>query len=626
MLDERVTTALEYRDPPRLGRISKASSLKDRFHLLESQVKDIYGLLQPAADYGSASSSAAVAPESNSSAQQDYIVVNDGIDIPDLSPSNDSQFVPAQPDVPLEMFTNALDIYQTMIHLQPLPLFRLSDLSDYLNSSPRFLLYSFFALTNSFRNRAGHDNGSGLMVADEIRSAEDEVKKLAFQGIPRMDVVQSLCLLALRDVFACQPNQAQMTIGIASRLEACRSSAGDVLFDSPVDGDLSLRCHWSVYILEKIFSPRLCASEEDLPSSDFPASAPVPPPLPSTRREDYPSDLYNPYDSTTDHGIMTCYIKMVSIWGHLSLWLRHIRLAKVESPWLPESKFARLTARIYECDSQLPAKHLLMNVAFSKRSQAEILEQREYWIPWVFMQVQCHAYLSILNHPFIHLVAVRNCSKGSQSGMFLQHRVDSALFHSGWVFWMLQLCEGHQLELYDPFIGHLVAAVATIPWLMQFVEDKKVSHKAAQDIAWCRAYLARVSDAWPHISRKLDALHNLQIVVDHYRQSSGENGGAVTFPPHLIWELLDPEICQMSLKRNQANDISGSSQSHAKIQITTHLTHPLRELQTNQTSSDPPVVFNESLFLNPADLEQVYVDDLMNHFMLNSAYGEMGSI
>lgn len=293
-----------------------------------------------------------------------------------------------------------------------------------------------------------------------------------------------------------------MTIGMASRLEARRSVANDASSES-IDADLSLRCYWSVYILEKIFSPRLCASEEDIPTPDFPQRTPVPPALPSTRHEDYPSDLYNPYNANTDHGIAAYYIRMVSNWGDISLWLHHIRLERPESPWSPESKYARLTARIYECDSQLPAKHLLRNVAFSKRAPSEVLQQREYWIPWVLMQVECHAYLSILNHPFIHLVAVRNCSNGSQSGMFLQHTVDVALFHTGWVFRFLRLCDDHQLQLHDPFIAHLVAAAGTIPWLLQFVEDAQVSQKAAQDVAWCSMYLSRVLGTWPHISQKV---------------------------------------------------------------------------------------------------------------------------
>lgn len=308
-----------------------------------------------------------------------------------------------------------------------------------------------------------------------------------------------------------------MAIGTASRLEACRTLATGSSSDASVDRDLSLRCRWSVYILETVFSPRLCAFNEDIWALDFPSSASLPPALPSPKHENYPSDLYSGYDATEDFGITAYYIRMVSLSGDVSSWLHHIQLGKSESPWSPESTYARLIARIYECDSQLPASHLLRNVAFSQRSLEEVLRHREYWIPWVLMQVECHAYLSILNHPFIHLAAVRNSSRGSQSGIFLQHTVDSALFHTGWVFRFLRLCENHQLELSDPIIGHLIATVATIPWLLQFVEDAKVSEKAVKDLDWCKSYLARMSTIWPHIAQKVWLASNLRssLVTTH---------------------------------------------------------------------------------------------------------------
>ncbi|KAK3185652.1 hypothetical protein K4F52_005517 [Lecanicillium sp. MT-2017a] len=218
----------------------------------------------------------------------------------------------------------------------------------------------------------------------------------------------------------------------------------------------------------------------------FPGSVPVPPQLPPARQEDYPADLYNTYDSDHDLGITAYYIRMTLLLGSISPWLRDLRLAKYERPCSPDSTYAKLVARLYEYDSKLPSKHLLRNVAFSKRSPAEILEHRDYWTPWVLMEVECHACLSILNHPFIHLVASAKCSKSSQSGLFLQQTVDAALLNSGWFFRLLRSCEGHQLELWDPVLGHLVAAVATIPWMLQYVRDDSISQQAIKDLAWCK--------------------------------------------------------------------------------------------------------------------------------------------
>ncbi|KAI5463873.1 hypothetical protein BGZ63DRAFT_382479 [Mariannaea sp. PMI_226] len=508
-----------------------------------------------------------------------------------------------------------------MIHLQPLPIFRTSDLVHYLTVAPQFLLHSFLALVLTLKRPGLYCDPFSERIQLYTESAEEAVRKLAAKGASTIEVIQSLCLLSLRDILVCQPYQAQMTIGTASRLEACRTQSATVSLDG-LDRDLSLRCRWSVYILESIFSPRLCAAEElHVSGFNFPISSPVPPALHPTRNENYPSDLYNAYDSKNDFGIITYYTKMVSIWRHLSIWLNHIRLGKEEAPWLPESGYAKLVAKVYERDSQLPAKHLLRNVSFSNRSPIEVSEQHEYWVPWVLMQLQCHAYLAILNHPFIHLVAVRNCSKGSQSGMFLQQTLDSALFNSGWVFRFLQLCEGHQLDLCDPFLGHLIATVATIPWLLQFVEDEKISLKASQDLILCKSFLKRLSSLWPHISQKLEILERLQITAEYHRRDLSNNGRAIKFPPSLLWELLDPHICQMNSQKPSPTDEPVVEQApDARIQITTHLTHPLAESQDAATFYDADVDVDQATLNVPEELEQMYIDDLFNDFMQTMSF------
>lgn len=88
-----------------------------------------------------------------------------------------------------------------MIHFQPLPLFIPEDLSDFMACSPRLLLYSFLALALSVKPHAVCQ-GKELHTAEYYAClAEDAVWKLASQGVSKLEVIQSLCLLALRDIF-----------------------------------------------------------------------------------------------------------------------------------------------------------------------------------------------------------------------------------------------------------------------------------------------------------------------------------------------------------------------------------------------------------------------------------------
>lgn len=165
-----------------------------------------------------------------------------------------------------------------------------------------------------------------------------------------------------------------------------------------------------------------------------------------------------------------------------------------------------LCAQLFEHESKLSHKHLLRNVHFTKRQAAEISTQREYWVPWVLMQVISHAAPAILNHPFIHLVAMRGKPKSPQSRLFLQQTVDLALYHSAWVFRFLRYCEKQQFEVCDPLIGQMVAVVATVPWLFQHASDPEVSQRAKDDLNWCKSFLGMLSTLWPHISQKVGLL------------------------------------------------------------------------------------------------------------------------
>lgn len=303
---------------------------------------------------------------------------------------------------------------------------------------------------------------------------------------------------------ATKPARAWMAIGTVSRLEALRILTQYDSSDMHHNGDTSSRCHWSVFILTRIFSPQFPDFQEAVETvPGYPLSAPLPPPLPSGSDENYLPDLFNPEEMAKDLGINAYYIKMLSIWGKLSLYLHEIRRGKVEAPWSPDSTYTRLNIEVYECEAQLTQQHLFRNAAFSKRSLAELAEQQQYWNPWIAMQFIAHASPALLNHPFIHLVVMRGNHGIPQSRHFLQQIVDQALFHSGWVFRFVQACEDLPFVINDPMIGHLVAATATIPWIFQFASDTKVSKKATEDLGKCERFLSRMATTWPHISQKV---------------------------------------------------------------------------------------------------------------------------
>lgn len=93
-----------------------------------------------------------------------------------------------------------IEIYRVKLHLQPLQLFSISELKDTLASAPRYLLYSFLALTVRYSTNEFFNGKQAKAVELYGSSAQQEVAILASQGMPKLEIVQALCLLVLVDV------------------------------------------------------------------------------------------------------------------------------------------------------------------------------------------------------------------------------------------------------------------------------------------------------------------------------------------------------------------------------------------------------------------------------------------
>jgi hypothetical protein len=292
-----------------------------------------------------------------------------------------------------------------------------------------------------------------------------------------------------------------MVTGTAARLEMFRVLTRDEIND--YNSENSRRCYWSVFILERTFFPQQTSLQDSGSLVDYPPSHPLPPSIPPERATSNNFDILTSDESGKDLGINAYLIQIISIWGDVASHLHETRSGKSEIPWSSHSTHARLTMRLHEFESQIPQSHLLQNLLFSRRSRAELVAHHEYWMPWIMMQIISHSSSAMVNHPFIHLVALKGIGGISHSSNFLQQTIDQAIFHSGWVFRLIRTCEDLEFELHSPFIGHLVAATATIPWIFQFAKDQQVSSNADRDLGTCARFLGRAAATWPSISQKV---------------------------------------------------------------------------------------------------------------------------
>ncbi|UPL01091.1 hypothetical protein LCI18_012025 [Fusarium solani-melongenae] len=483
---------------------------------------------------------------------------------------------PEPPEDSLDFF---IDAYRDNLYFQPLPLFGLVGLKAKLISAPRFLRWGFLALVLKFTTHPFYDGKMKQATEFYKASCRSVVMELSSEGTVKLDVLRALCILALLDVLDGNFAQAWMTIGTASRLQALR-----LLYveedDTTEDHDSnSSRCYWSIFMLEKTFSPNFCLLAQNTHAPTYPPSPP--PPL-----------LSRPVvldESCQDYGINACCLQAVSIWGDVVSYLEGIRLGKAEQPWMPSSEHSQLIMKLHELELNLAHQHLLRKVSFQGRQPAELHHEQEYWAPWVLMQFISHGAHAALHNPFIQLVALRKPKPLSQPLSFLQRSVDQSLFHSAWVARLLRVCDTIPFQVRDPIVGQLVAATATIPWLFQFARDETISNKAKDDFREYDEALGRFSEKWPHIARKRHILRYLQSFTRQRLSEMAGDGATVKFPPQLVWELLIPRpLNGVFGDHGGFNPTSLPSLSGDEtLQIITSYVHPSqednRELYPSQT-------------------------------------------
>jgi hypothetical protein len=204
-----------------------------------------------------------------------------------------------------------------------------------------------------------------------------------------------------------------------------------------------------------------------------------------------------------DCGINACYLQSLCIWGELVSYLQDLRSGGTDSPWLSSSGYSSLAGKLHSLQINISYRHLFRNVRFPEHCPPDLRRDREYWTPWVSMQVASHSGFAVLNNPFVQLYAFRGANGPSQPRYFLQQTVDQALYHSGWVARFLRECKSLHFRIMDPIVGEMIAATATVPLVFQFATDVNVSERSKADVRQCLEALAFLAPTWPHIERKV---------------------------------------------------------------------------------------------------------------------------
>ncbi|EMT64301.1 Quinic acid utilization activator [Fusarium odoratissimum] len=367
---------------------------RDRVSSVENRGDEIYDLIHhPQA--ASSSNGSALTPDSlprhtnrsgsfveSASRRMNRVSINDEVSLSWLPSATEARPSPDSLD-------HAVEEYRRRLYFQPLPLFNPEGLRDRIERFPMFLQWIFLALALS---NLPYDSSSAKeadLIHSHTRSARDMVLELAMRGTAQLEISQALCLLALGDILEGRPALALMTIGAASRLELVRGAGYSESPHSP-QGDASLRCYWSVFILEKGFAPRFTLLSQTHTKPEYPRSAREPSPPAYLGDEEYAPDLESIRDDLrTDPGITSHAVRAVSFCGDVISYLHALHIGKADNPADTNSNFYQLTNTLYDLESRLGHIHFVRNVGFSERTPEEFERHRDLvaataTIPWLF--------------------------------------------------------------------------------------------------------------------------------------------------------------------------------------------------------------------------------------------------
>jgi hypothetical protein len=288
------------------------------------------------------------------------------------------------------------------------------------------------------------------------------------------------------------------------KLNIARSISGSsALRISAADQALSTRfsvlqhCYVDLAVLESTYAGHFASNGIQIPKHDLAkisassALSPAPPVgCSSTERSSGIIDL----------GIWTYNSILKLSWGRLLEYLSKARQGlSTQEPWQPNSAYHFLMVEIYEFELACSDNHRLKALDPEARSFEDLQQHSTYWTLWFTMQVILHTYQALLHHP---LLLLHHRNAGARSNLppsFMQHNIDQAVLHAGWVCKMLDMWTNTGLRISDPLIGYLVGATATIHFLLGFAKDESVTSKASDNFGRCCDLLSKMSLEWSHL-------------------------------------------------------------------------------------------------------------------------------
>ena len=298
--------------------------------------------------------------------------------------------------------------------------------------------------------------------------------------------------------------------------------------------------------------------------------------------------------SQMDSGVMKYVVELSEAWRMARAYAARRIGADALPPWNQQSDYSSVMHLHLEFDCCVPLRYRFAANRFADQDQDSLERHRDYWVPWLFVQIVYAVIPCILNHPFLLSIRLKNF-RNTIPQSFIHQSFEYINRHAGWVVYFINLLEKKSFYISDPALAHCVVIVATIHLQHSFVNDRALRDKAQQAFDKCMKFLRGMGGTWPSVTimvRNRDSLSSANV-----RQTTLLSCGKVSSPclhqTHMAGTpfLLTPNsfgICsstnaQAAPTLASTNPYSGRRSRSAAKRTRTCAPWP------NLTLSDPPV-------------------------------------
>ncbi|KAL5356128.1 hypothetical protein BJX96DRAFT_142342 [Aspergillus floccosus] len=450
----------------------------------------------------------------------------------------------------------AIDLYFRHCHRQPIWCFERDDLDDPDRLSEE-LIYSILALTGRFTPE--HDQ-----LQHHANTARTLVMLRVANGTVKLETIESLCLLSYSSFIDGDLHLGRFHLGLAFQL--CRSAALDQASTYTVEDSLSeekRRLFWSLQSLEQTYGQQCSFSISQL-DNVRPSWTPTSggrglqkeieqsrPPLPSDHLG---------CSSATDIGIWNLSIHFAWVWNRVRTYISDSAQSKLTEPWRYDSMYTMILSDLTEVENKLSQCHRYDSVKFYERTADDLNINRSYWAPWLKLQFTYHSILTVLNHPFLYIVASQYNTNLAIPNAFWRRSSELVLLHATWIVRMIDMVHEKRMRLIDPFFGQSAAIAATVHLYYCCAADSRLKQKSKTDFVKCRRFLKNFisfSPACAALDQTLDRLIHIASGSTHFDYDWTPCKIHLSVP--LMWDIL-----QLNCKPG-THDTSGGSLLHSSL-------------------------------------------------------------